>query len=475
MEGGLRRAAVNLFLLAIVYVSNITCQNVQLEAESRGSQLAQNIDLSRDQSPKAQLMNTLISIANGKKERTPASQMNTIQDTQPAAVMPNQRSNTLNVMSVSPPTSTVPKETIAVNPMLTTTSLPQPVISNSMMMPASFPSSYPSPYIKSYQPVVLPLPTSYSARPPQVIPLENYANMVQSYPASYQIQQPASVPSVVYAEPISPMNLEINPSGSLKVLPTINTDPSNYDIISGSYNTQNPEPVVMMSDREGLPFNVQINVPPQNTATPRITLISAAPTNPPSNPNPVSSNTYPPPMPIIMRNSRSSWKNILPIILIALFNDRDGNSNCCCPCNCGCNSDSPTPIPYPIPIPEEVSSQVLYPGYGGVPVAYDNNDDDDLGLLLTVLLLATRNKNNDNCNCCSCCNCGSSKSIPVPYPIPFPTNNPVINNQAYRDSYDDYGDEVQSTKSNSTEKNTTRTDTTYTYTPVAVPIKDDDQ
>ncbi|OWR47164.1 hypothetical protein KGM_213937 [Danaus plexippus plexippus] len=124
---------------------------------------------------------------------------------------------------------------------------------------------------------------------------------------------------------------------------------------------------------------------------------------------------------------------------------------------------------------EEVSSQVLYPGYGGVPVPYDTNDDDDLGLLLTVLLLATRNKNNDNCNCCSCCNCGSSKSIPVPYPIPFPTNNPVINNQSYRDSYDDYGDEVQSTKSNTTEKNTTRSDITYTYTPVAVPIKDDDQ
>lgn len=327
---------------------------MQLEGESRGTQLAQNIDLNRDQSPKAQLMNTLISIANGKKERTPASQMNAIQDTQPAAVMPNQRSNTLNVMAASPPTSTVPKDTNAVNKMLTTSSLPQPVISNSManmMMPASFPSSYPAPYIKSYQPVVMPVPTSYCTRPPQVIPLENYANMVQSYPASFQIQQPTSIPSVVYAEPISPINYEINPSSSSKVLPTIKSESSNYDIVSGSYNTQNPEPVVMMSDREGLPFNVQINVPPQNTATPRITLISAAPTNPPSNPNPITSSAYPPPMPIFMRNTRSSWKNILPIILIALFNDRDGNSNCCCPCNCGCNSDSPTPIPYPIPIP----------------------------------------------------------------------------------------------------------------------------
>uniref|UniRef100_A0A2A4JT18 Uncharacterized protein n=1 Tax=Heliothis virescens TaxID=7102 RepID=A0A2A4JT18_HELVI len=200
------------------------------------------------------------------------------------------------------------------------------------------------------------------------------------------------------------------------------------------------------------PITLQVSMPPPYISEPVIAIIPQTQPQPQPQNNPCPYPSFDPsfampPQPIIvMEKSNSNWKNILPILLLTLF---DGCGNCGGGYgNCGGGGNSQcctsTPIPFPVVIPEtEVSAQGVYPFYGGGQLTYSNsNNDDDYGLLLAVLLLATRNRGND---CCGCCNCGG-QNIPIPYPIPIPTNNPIIttsrNNNGGREDNDGDGDTV---------------------------------
>ncbi|XP_045501434.1 uncharacterized protein LOC123698724 [Colias croceus] len=132
-------------------------------------------------------------------------------------------------------------------------------------------------------------------------------------------------------------------------------------------------------------------------------------------------------------------------------------------------------------IQEEVSCQVMYPSYGGMPNGDDG--DDDLGLLLTVLLFAAKQRSNSldrygygGCGCCNNCCRSTQKTIPIPYPIPITTNNPIIyksqsseNDSDTDDCNDDtaQGSQKSSHHESSEEEETTST-TRVKYKPMLV-------
>ncbi|XP_047542777.1 uncharacterized protein LOC125075181 [Vanessa atalanta] len=209
-----------------------------------------------------------------------------------------------------------------------------------------------------------------------IIPLENYANANQQS-SVYQISQPTN--DLNYC----PVTLKINPSSIM--LPTTNTQSGIGEFLNEiSRGGVFQEPFVIKNGYEdGIPVNLQINIPSQNTPAPRITVVSATPT-PVTSANsesviPFPQFGYPPPPAPIVRKKSRCWKNLLPILLLALLSDQGCGNGCCCPCNCCCNSDSPIPIPYPIPIP--VNSPIINNQKSSCSSRKrghrDNEDDDD--------------------------------------------------------------------------------------------------
>lgn len=96
------------------------------------------------------------------------------------------------------------------------------------------------------------------------------------------------------------------------------------------------------------PINLVINIPEVNVPAPSVTILPTPVPSLPSEPAPIVPQFVPTStMPIIINNSKSTFKSLLPIILISLLRDGglcgEGSS-----CNCGSMS---IPIPYPIPIP----------------------------------------------------------------------------------------------------------------------------
>ncbi|CAH2099653.1 unnamed protein product [Euphydryas editha] len=201
----------------------------------------------------------------------------------------------------------------------------------------------------------LALSTQYSTMQPEQQscngvtekPLENYPNLVPQISTVWQLSQPSND---IYNYP--PMISQISPPSLPSA--TINTQPSVIDFFSKTNEgVMKPEPKKFQNRFEdGIPLNLQINIPSQNVPVPAITVVTAKP-DAFNSANSDAVLTYPqylpPPQPIIVKKSPSCIKSLLPILLIALLSDQGCCGNrCCCPCNC---NDTPILIPYPIPIP----------------------------------------------------------------------------------------------------------------------------
>ncbi|KPJ13753.1 hypothetical protein RR48_10937 [Papilio machaon] len=123
--------------------------------------------------------------------------------------------------------------------------------------------------------------------------------------------------------------------------------------------------ILTTGNGQTIPVNLQISIPPPNVEAPRITFINAALPTPPTETyssaqiNPYSycnwcPYVYPqlsPPQQIIVKKKKSSLKEWLPLIILAMFNNDRGSCNnggCCRSCKSG---RSNIPVPFPIPIP----------------------------------------------------------------------------------------------------------------------------
>lgn len=341
----------SVFKIMYFYLQNvhIFCQNVPPEVVSRSTFPQGLINSASKPSSEPQLMSTLLSLAsNGAfPERSGPIVQTIVQPEKPVGMnILDDRPQTLNLISFQPKIPTC-------NP------------TSNMLFSSPIPSASVVP-IQSIQPstVAAPIPLNSFLTIPQCSKgVQSYGNVVQNAPTLWQLPQPLNnglnyvpVNPITYTEasPL-PINLQISPPCSS--LPEINANSGLLEILSRSnlVGVQEPNVITSEGDNIGFPLNLQINLPSQSIPAPRITVVSASPQTV------TSSNTeepslfppfgfLPPPPPLIMRKSRSSWKKILPIILIALFNDR-----CCCGggCSCcNCNPDTnPIPIPYPIPIP----------------------------------------------------------------------------------------------------------------------------
>ncbi|CAH0722810.1 unnamed protein product, partial [Brenthis ino] len=316
-------------------------------------------------SSESQLMSTLLSLAsNGAfPERSGPIVQPIVQPEKPVGMgMIDDRPQNFNFISFQPKIPTCnTKEPIVFSPPA--------VIANptsNILFSSPIPSASVVP-IQSIQPSAVSAPislNSFFTIPQGSNAVQSYGNVVQNSPTVWQLPKllndghnyvPVNPITYTEASPL-PINLQISPPCSS--LPEINTNSGLLEILSRSnlVGVQEPNVITSEGDNNGFPLNLQINLPSQSIPAPRITVVSASP-QPVASTNTEEPGLFPPfgfsppPPPLIMRKSRSSWRKILPIILIALFSDRGCCGGGCCCCNCNPDTDNPIPIPYPIPIP----------------------------------------------------------------------------------------------------------------------------
>ncbi|PZC87234.1 hypothetical protein B5X24_HaOG201470 [Helicoverpa armigera] len=117
------------------------------------------------------------------------------------------------------------------------------------------------------------------------------------------------------------------------------------------------------------PITLQVNMPPPCISEPVIAIINPCQNQPQPQPAPCGYPSYDPsfalpPQPIIvMEKSNSNWKNILPILLLTLFDGNCGGGYGNCGGGCGNSQCTSTPIPFPIVIP--VNNPVVTTGRSG--------------------------------------------------------------------------------------------------------------
>lgn len=284
---------------------------------------------------------------------------------QPAAIAIDQALN-LPVANIEEPGNTLPAvlpkpEILPVEPLPITPQVAYtPAYSSQFEYPGemnvNFPPLGPMPLDPMPQPVPMQEPIYAES-------LSNYPDFSQYYQPSVTVQipsMPVITPFIAVATPVPAM---LPQSPATNVAPELPENTVNQPITDIA-SVVEASPVVIPTNigasiveqvpsYSPQPFSFQINMPPPSSEQPIILISSPNPvptsqqySSTPSLPSMLPPPVIPPPV-IVMERSRSSWRNLLPILLIALCDGGCGNGCGNCGCCGGCN----IPVPYPIPIP----------------------------------------------------------------------------------------------------------------------------
>lgn len=191
---------------------------------------------------------------------------------------------------------------------------------------------------------------------PETLCVDNFVQqpeVPQFYQPPVTVQEtpyPVVTPFTSYTNPVSSIFPQNDFTG-VRELPVVYPDTFNSQqtpiyLQAGNVPVSYGSNVVDSGSGYTVPLSLQINMPP--TSEQPIIVFS------PPTPAPVYQDTsytsslqsMAPPL-IVMERSKSKWRNILPLLLIALCNGgccNNSGSN-------GCSRGSYIPIPYPIPIP----------------------------------------------------------------------------------------------------------------------------
>ncbi|XP_069365900.1 uncharacterized protein [Maniola hyperantus] len=341
-----------------VHVANVFCQNIPVERISPEVLMQpQKENLKREvtqtQSPtKAQLINALFSYATAQGLLPKTTQI--IQ-----SALPQKQSQVSTCQ-------TVPKllDIVSLQPQMSSNCEKKAIISSIKALPVNTNQNQVSAPTATYSHAVMLQPTLQTESVSWTYPSKTcqggcFENSVcaQQPQTVWKIPQPSQLVTVmkncpsnqpmVFSETTPYANLQISPP--TRILTPINNECCTFkNVCKSNCGTLSETPVLVTCDsKPGIPVNLQINMPSPKDLCPSITIITGAPTNcePTTNFSPCA---FPPPLPNMMRRTRSRLSKLLPILLLALIDDCGGCGGYGCPCDCG--SDDFIPIPYPISI-----------------------------------------------------------------------------------------------------------------------------
>ncbi|CAB3245249.1 unnamed protein product [Arctia plantaginis] len=234
---------------------------------------------------------------------------------------------------------------------------PTPSITVSSVAPSTldYPSAVDQNYVRLNQMSLGQISQTFSM--PETLRIDNFVQQPQ-LPQIYQppgtVQAtpiPVVTPFASYANSVSSVFPQYDFMGASDLVPTLYPETIDSQQTPAYVQTETA-PVSYASNVDcgsgyTVPLSLQINMPSPTSEQPIIFLSPPTPATVHQDTSYIS--PLPPMVPplIVMESSRSKWRNILPLLLIALC---DGGS-CKNSGSSGCSGSCNIPIPYPIPIP----------------------------------------------------------------------------------------------------------------------------